>query len=128
MTSWTNEELTRIGEAEELEIASLRQDGTLRKPTTIWVVRVGDELYARAVNGQNSAWFRAVQVRHEGRIKAGGLEKDVTFAEDYSGAYEQIDAAYRSKYRHYAQNIIDSIVSEKARNATIRLVSRPSIL
>ena len=43
MTTWTNEELKKIGTAEELELASLRRDGTLRKPVTIWVVRCGDD-------------------------------------------------------------------------------------
>jgi hypothetical protein len=32
MMAWTEVELMRAGEAEELELASLRQDGTLRKP------------------------------------------------------------------------------------------------
>ncbi len=48
MTTWTSDELSKIGSAEELEIASLRADGTLRKSTTIWVVRVGDDLYIRS--------------------------------------------------------------------------------
>ena len=42
MTTWTNDELNKIGTAEELKIASLRADGTLRKPVIIWVVRFGD--------------------------------------------------------------------------------------
>src|SRR5829696_8630409 len=42
MSTWTSDELDRIGAAEELEIASVRRDGTLRNPVTIWVVRHGD--------------------------------------------------------------------------------------
>jgi hypothetical protein len=30
MSAWTDDELRRIGEAEELEIAPVRRDGTLR--------------------------------------------------------------------------------------------------
>ncbi len=45
MNQWTDEELSKIGSADELDMASLRDDGTLRKPVTIWVVRVGDGLY-----------------------------------------------------------------------------------
>ena len=60
MTRWTSDELTRIEAGDELEIASLRRDGTLRNPVTIWVVRLGDDLYVRSVNGRTSAWFRGV--------------------------------------------------------------------
>ena len=47
MTAWTSDELDKIGAADELELASLRRDGTLRKPVTVWVVRRGD-LYVRS--------------------------------------------------------------------------------
>jgi hypothetical protein len=125
MTTWTSEELTKIGTAEELQIASLQRDGTLRNPVTIWVVRLGDDLYVRSVNGRTSAWFRGVQARHEGRIQAGGVKKDVTFVEEAgSEINEQIDAAYRTKYRRYAASIISHITSPEARSATIKLVPR----
>ena len=125
MTTWTSNELTKIGTAEELLITSLRSDGTLRKPVIIWVVRLGDDLYVRSVNGRNGAWFRGVQVRHEGRIQAGGVEKDVIFVEETDAMInEQIDAAYRTKYHRYATSIINSIISSMARSATIKLVPR----
>ena len=124
MTIWTSDELTKIGTAEELEIASLRRDGTLRNPVTIWVVRHGDDLYVRSVYGRTSAWFRGTQVRHEGHVQAGGVDKDVTFVDADPDINDQIDAAYRIKYRRYAASIIRSIVSPEARSATIRLVPR----
>ena len=52
MTTWTSDELDKIGKAEELEIASVRRDGALRKPVTIWVVRHGDDLYVRSGTGK----------------------------------------------------------------------------
>jgi len=124
MTTWTSDELDKIGRAEELRIAPLRRDGTLRNPVTIWVVRHGDNLYVRSVNGRTAAWFRGAQVRHEGRIHAGGLDKDVTFVEADPEMSDQIDAAYRAKYRRYAASIVGSIVSPAARSATITLVPR----
>jgi hypothetical protein len=48
-SAWTSDEFSRIGEADELEIASLRPDGTLRRPRTIWVVRHGDDIYVRSI-------------------------------------------------------------------------------
>ena len=125
MTAWTGDELKKIDAAEELRIASLRQDGTLRKPAIIWVVRVGDEVYVRSVNGRTSAWFRGVQSRHRGQVRAGGVVKDVAFVEESDPHInDQVDAVYRSKYRRYAASIINSIVSPDARSATIKLVPR----
>ena len=124
MTEWTKEELKKIGNAEELQIASLRKDGSLRSMRIIWVVRVGDDLYVRSVNGRASDWFRGVQTRHEGLIRAGGVEKDVAFVEESDPMVsDQIDAAYEAKYRRYA-SIIPSINSSIARAAAIRLVPR----
>ena len=125
MTTWTSEELNGIGKADELEIATLRTDGTLRKAVIIWAVRVGDELYVRAVKGRSGLWFRHAQERHEGHIQAGGVDKDVAFEEaDADRALnDQIDAVYRSKYGH-PSGPVTSITSAAARAATIRLVPR----
>jgi hypothetical protein len=125
MTAWTKDELEKVGGAEELKIASLRRDGTLRKPVIIWVVRVGDDLYVRSVYGRGSGWFRGVQTRHEGQIQAGGVVRDVSFVEGSDpGVNDQIDAVYRSKYRRYAASIVNSTLTPEARSATIRLVPR----
>ena len=124
MTGWTSDELTKIEAADELEIASIRLDGTLRNLVTIWVVRLGDDLYVRSVNGRTGAWFRGTQVRHEGRIGAGGVEKDVTFVDADDAINDQIDDAYRSKYRRYAPSIVGSVLTPEARSATINLVPR----
>jgi hypothetical protein len=124
MAGWTNEELEKIAAADELELASTRSDGSLRKPVTIWVVRHGDDLYVRSVRGRSSAWFRGVQDSHEGHIGAGGIEKDVRFVEADEDVNDAIDAAYRKKYDRYAARYVDPIVGPDARAATIRLVPR----
>jgi hypothetical protein len=54
MTTWTSDELDAIGSAEELNLASVRRDGSLRRPVTMWVVRYSDDLYVRSVNGRGS--------------------------------------------------------------------------
>jgi hypothetical protein len=128
MTTWTSDELTKIGTAEELKIASLRPDGTLRKPRTIWVVQVGDDLYVRSVNGRDSDWFRGTQTRHEGHITAGGVKKDVIFVEvdAANDINDQIDTVYRTKYNRYGEKIVGSTLSPKARSATIKLMPRPT--
>jgi len=125
MTPWTRAELDRIANAEELQIASLRNDGTLRKAVTIWVVRVDNDLYVRSVYGRSSGWYRGIQVRHEGHIRAGGVDKDVTFVEESDPSInQQVDAAYRTKYHRYAASIVNSTLTPEARSATIKLVPR----
>jgi hypothetical protein len=124
MTAWTSDELRKLEAADELEIASLQRDGSLRDPTTIWVVRLGDDLYVRSVNGPTGAWFRGTQIHHEGQVRAGGVEKDVTFAEADHDTGNQIDDAYRTKYRRYGPSIVGSVVTPEARSATIKLVPR----
>jgi hypothetical protein len=103
---------------------SLRRDDSLRNPVTIWVVRHGDDLYVRSGNGRTAAWFRGTRHRHEGHIRVGGVSKDVTFADAGHDIDDQIDAAYRTKYRRYAASIVSHIVSPQARAATLRLVPR----
>ena len=125
MATWTKHEVQKIAAAEELELASLRRDGTLSNAVTIWVVRVGDDLYVRSWKGDDGAWFRATQVRHEGHIKAGGVGKDVTFmAQADADINDQIDAAYRTKYRRHGGRYVDPMVAPTARATTIKLVPR----
>ena len=124
MSRWTSDELAKIGAAEELKLASVQSDGTLGKPVTIWVVRNGDDLYVRSGYGRTSTWFRGTREWHEGHIHAGGVDKDVTFVDADHDIDDQIDAAYRSKYRRYDARYLDPMVSAKARAATIKLVPR----
>ncbi len=125
MTAWTPDDLNKIGAAEELEIAALRPDGSLRNPVTIWVVRLDDNLYVRSYKGQSGAWFRGTQLRHEGKVWAGGVEKEVTFvAEVDPSTNDQIDAAYRSKYRRHDARYVDPMVGPEARATTLKLVPR----
>jgi len=123
MSTWTTDELDRIGRAEELELASVRRDGTLRKPVTIWVVRHADDLYVRSVNGRTSSWFRGAQARHQAHVEAGGVDRNVLLVET-DDLNDEIDAAYRAKYHRYAESIVGSIVTPNARAATLKLVPR----
>jgi hypothetical protein len=124
MTGWTSDELAKIGTAQELQIASARRDGTLRNPRTIWVVRLGDDLYVRSMYGRAGGWFPGTQVRHQGHIRGGGVDKDVAFVDADHDLNDAIDAAYREKYRRYGPSIIGGIVNPEARAATIQLVPR----
>ncbi|TMM01922.1 MAG: DUF2255 family protein [Actinobacteria bacterium] len=124
MSAWTSDELEKVAAADELQLASVRPDGKLRKPVTIWVVRLGDDLYVRSVNGRASHWFRGTEDRHEGQIRAGGVDKDVLFVETGDDVNDEIEAAYRTKYGHYGASYVDPMFTPEARAATLELVPR----
>ena len=126
MNSWTRDEIDRFGAAEEIEIAPVGGAGALRKPVTVWIVRLGDNLYVRSAYGRGSAWFCAAERHHQGRISVGDIEKDVTFADADPNLNAEIDAAYRGKYRRNGAQYVNMMVSPKARSATIKLAPHPT--
>ena len=125
MAGWTADELRRIGETEEVDVAAAEADGTWHNRVTIWLVRARDDLYVRsAVRGRKAAWYRAVKKTHTGMLWAGSVYKDIRFVEADSNLNEEIDAAYRSKYRRYAGRILNSCLTDEARATTMKLTPR----
>ena len=123
MSEWTSDELERLGAAEELRLAPRRRDGSLRTPVTIWVVRVGDGLYVRSWRGSAGGWYRGARDSHEGRISAGGIDRDVAFVDADAYVGDAVDAAYREKYGRYS-GYVEPMVRPEGRATTIELVPR----
>jgi hypothetical protein len=68
--------------------------------------------------------FRGTQARHKGHIRAGSVEKDVTFVEEADpGINDQIDAAYSAKYHRYA-SYVPPMISLEARSTTLKVMPR----
>ena len=80
----------------------------------MWVVRDGDELYVRSMYGRAGAWFRGTQTRRQGRIRSGGVEKDVSFVID-------TDPALNDRIEpHIAANIDATGIASSAVSSTQR--------
>jgi hypothetical protein len=123
--TWTDDELRRVGAATELQIATRRDDGSLRPYITIWTVRVGDNLYVRSAYGAGNPWFRRATASGSGRIRAGGIERDVTFtpASELDAATQAaVDTAYHAKYDRYGPQIVGTVTGAHAAPVTLRLV------
>ncbi|GAA0911791.1 DUF2255 family protein [Virgisporangium aurantiacum] len=120
--TWTDDELDRVGDAEELQLASRRDDGTLRPFVTMWVVRAGGDVYVRSAHGPDNPWYRRATASGVGRIRAGGVERDVSFESAASDVHPAIDKAYHAKYDRYGPAIVGTVVGAKAVPVTIRLV------
>ena len=118
--SWTGDELEKIGDAEELQLASRRADGSLRPFVTIWVVRAVDDVYVRSAYGHDNPWFQRALKAGKGRIQAGGVERDVTF-EPHPEADAAVDAAFHAKYDRYGRAMVGTVVSPEAVRSTLRV-------
>src|SRR5262245_7450398 len=124
MAGWTDDELRAIEAADELVIATMRRDRTLRSPVIIWVIRHGDDLYVRSVNGRTpSSWFLGALERHQAHIQCGGVDKDVQLGE-VDELEDEIEAAYREKYVRFPRSYVDDLVTPQSRAATLKLVPR----
>ena len=120
MPTWTNSDLDTIGAADEIDVASRRGDGTFGRFVTIWVVRVGDDLFVRSFHGPDGHWYRATQATGHGRIRVGGIEHDAAFEPAADADPHAIDAAYRAKYGR--SSYVDAMVTPNATAATLRIV------
>ena len=124
METWTEDELSSFAAADEFGIASRRRDGSMRPYVTIWGVRAGDDIYIRSAYGPDNPWYVRALASGEGRVQAGGVERDVEFAEADEQVQESIDAAYHAKYDRYGPGIVRTVVGDHAHALTIRLVPK----
>ncbi len=124
---WSDDDLSLLGGAGQVEVSSVRRDGSLTRARTVWIVRVGDQLYLRSVNGPEAAWYRSTRSRHQGRVEAGGVVRDVTWVDVDAAEYPDIDPAidteYARKYRG-STSAIAHINSPAAHATTMRVDPR----
>ena len=122
MNGWTDNELASTGAVHEVGIALYLEDGTLRRYTIIWVVRVADNLYVRSWRGRSGGWFRVLWNVLRAAFEPVGLEYDVTFEKPGDGLHSAIDQAYRRKYALASDTYVQPMINAEAAAATFRLV------
>lgn len=120
MAGWSEEQVEAIANPQEVQVASRRADGSLRKPTIIWIVGDGDRLFIRSTNGRPAAWFKGAIATGTGQIISGGSAYDVKFVEAGDADLSLVDSAYRKKYRQYP-SIVDHLVESGPRSATLEV-------
>jgi hypothetical protein len=123
--TWSDDELRKIAETDDLHISPLRDDGvTYGTPTWIWSVVVDGDLYVRAYNGQSSRWYKAAMRQKAGRIIAAGLTRDVSFEPAKDAVTDRSDDAYRSKYGR--SSYLAAMMGARARAATVQITALPN--
>jgi hypothetical protein len=125
MASWPKQDLREIAAADDLHISPFREDGkTYGTPTWIWSVVVGDALYVRPYNGKNSSWYKAAMRQKFGRITVAGKTHEVAFEPVDGPVNDQIDDAYRAKYK--GSPYLSPMIAPGIRAATVKLLPRES--
>ena len=124
MADWTPDELQAIASSDDFHISPFRADGTtLGTPTWIWSVVVDGAVFVRAYNGTASRWYGSAATQRAGRIRAGGVEKGVTFTPTRDADVDsRVDAAYEAKYG--GSPYLPPMLTEKVRAATVRVDPR----
>lgn len=123
MSSWSNDELRNIAQADDLHISPFRDDTvTYGTPTWIWSVAVDDDLYVRAYSGQDSTWYKAAVRQRAGRISAAGMMKEVAFEPVNGPINDRIDDAYQAKYHN--SPYLKPMITDPARSATVKVIPR----
>jgi hypothetical protein len=123
MAAWAQDELSKIAKADDLHIAPFREDGkTYGTSTWIWSVVVDGMLYVRGYNGQSSRWYQAALRQKAGRIITAGMIKEVTFEPVDGAINDEVDTAYRAKYKN--SPYLSPMIGKRARSATVRVMPR----
>jgi hypothetical protein len=122
MNGWTPQQLEHINAEGEVEIATALQDGGLRRPVIVWIVRDGDDLFVRSYRGPSALWYRGALLKPEGNLIVGTREHAVRFEPATPDRNDQIDAAYRDKYGRYGASYIAAMTSPEVRATTLRIV------
>jgi hypothetical protein len=92
----------------------------------MWVARVGDDIYVHSAGGPDRPWYRHARANGIGRIRAGGIERDVTFGDAAAGVHDAIDAAYHAKYDRFGPGPVSHVTGPDAHPVTIRLIRSQS--
>jgi hypothetical protein len=99
-------ELDLLADTEEVEIETAPASGREPHRTTIWVVVVGSEVYARSVNGVQGRWYQNVTANPMGAIYADEqrIPMHVEAVSDQE-VRDRVSDAYLCKYAQYPQDV-----------------------
>jgi len=75
--------------------------------------------------GPDNPWYRRATASGAGRIRAGSIERDVSFAHAAPEAQTGIDAAYHAEYDRYGPRIVGPLTGSGAYGVTVRLAPQP---
>ncbi len=121
MSDWTPDELTEIGEVEEVEVTPAAPDGSTTGSVVMWVVTVGGQVYVRSARGAEGRWYQRASQTGTGGFTAGGVSREVTFTGVTDAENEAVTDAYRTKYAAQPAEFLNPMVEGPSVEATLRV-------
>ena len=122
MRAWSAEELEHVERTDNVGLASRRKDGSLRRPVTIWAVRLGVAVYVRSAYGPDNPWYVRARASGFGRLTVAGRDVDIAFEDAGPEVDDVVTAAFEAKYERHPPRTVASVVSADAVRCTLRLV------
>jgi hypothetical protein len=116
-----DEAVELIAETREPEVATVRRDGSPGF-IPIWVVRVGDELFARSFHGPSAVWYEHALSAGRTTLRVGGEEWPVEVSAVGATHRAEIDEAYRIKHGGHPEDgqYVPAMVSDAAVATTVQ--------
>ena len=112
----------------ETQITSVRAGKERTKFTGIWMVVVGDQIFARSYYGSERSWFTAFLNDEEGDIKCGKEIIPVKGVKpaDINAITESINKAYEKKYliKAYNKKWVDGLCEQERVERTMEFVPK----
>jgi hypothetical protein len=87
----------------------------------MWMGVADGDLFVRSAHGPENGWYRRALASGRGRIRAGGVEADVTFTPATEADHAAIDSDYHRKYDRYGARIVGSVVGGHSYGVTLRI-------
>jgi hypothetical protein len=112
-------DLAAVSAAEEIEIETQAESGTVHR-TTIWVAAHDGDVYLRSVNGAGARWYREATSGRPVALHVGGRRLPVTLehAADPAGT-EACSEGLRAKYRRSYS--LASMLADDVLETTLRV-------
>lgn len=116
--------LGRFRDVEEVEIETVRADGTPRR-TVIWIVADDQDAYVRSVRGDRGRWYRDIVARPAATLLPDGdpIEVEAHAAVD-EATIELVSRLLREKYGRASRASTESMLVPKTLRTTLRLEPR----
>lgn len=122
MTDSTTRLVDLLAGTDQLDITTVRPDGSPRAWVPIWFVILDGHVFVRSYRGTDGAWYRHATAAGNADVRAaaGTYRVRVEPVGENAELAERIDQTYRTKYARYP-SYLPPMLTGQAKATTLRL-------